>query len=677
MQELNAFTLIVSHIFLTAAISILLIIASLAVRSEWPKGWIAANLTHLAAFLLFPFQVTGNLFLGVVVANCFFVYSTTLVADVSVSLLRSRFPKQVYPAVLIPTLFVTLLFAYVVSSAAAQAFLVTVLSSAPLIVALIIVLPGKSRAWPGRFVVMILAAMIVSLWARSLFDVVRPENVVGIAERSDASAYAVVGSTLMILGWNAGILILLLNKYHYRLLEQAHSRAEIGRELQELHVVTPGEGGDIKTVTARSVSLLRNRLGFDMAALFLYNEDESALELIDSAGVPPALQDMIRTVDLATTINGASLTTGRAIVRDIVNDYPDIALREELVTAGITSLAAVPIKTLEGPIGSLSIGVAGGLDRLKEELPLLEHLGTEIGVALHGYKLTLRLKTSEANYRTVFDLAADAMFVFDSEGHLLDVNRESPRRLGYSREELLQMNITDIDPTIHPRNLFSEITERSMQAQKSVETMHHTCEGSTIPTWVNTTPIQFNGKSAILAVARDITERKQFEAELERLALFDPLTGIANRRAFDRRLVEELERAERNGYLLALAMLDIDNFKLVNDNHGHAVGDIVLKEIVRIVQNSLRKIDFIARYGGEEFVVLLLDTNVVDAERILDALRLSIDRHVFDEKRARLHCTVSIGVAANQTGDSPEAFLERADAQLYRAKGMGKNCVCR
>ena len=204
MQQLNAFTLIVSHIFLTAAISILLIIASQAVRSDWPKGWIPANLTHLAAFLLFPFQVTGNLLLGVVVANCFFVYSTILVADVSASLLRSRFPKQVYPAVLVPTFFVTLLFAYFVSNAAVQSFLVTLLSSAPLAVAVVIVLPGKSRAWPGRFVVIILAVMIVSLWARPLFDVLRPEHVVGIAERSDASAYAVIGSTLMILGWNAG-----------------------------------------------------------------------------------------------------------------------------------------------------------------------------------------------------------------------------------------------------------------------------------------------------------------------------------------------------------------------------------------------------------------------------------------------------------------------------------------
>lgn len=675
MQPLNPFTFLVSHIVLTAAICLLLVVASRFIRYTWPRGWFLANATHLAAFVLYAHQYTGNRFFTIVIANTLLVYSSFLTADVSAELLMARKPRVLCPAVLIPTFGLFLVFTYLVPSMAGRTILLSLASAMPFVVVLVRIAGAKRRSLPERFLAAIVAMMAVAFLGRPFFGM--PDGVVSFLDVHSASTYTVLAGSLGILGWNAAVLVLLLNIYHYRLLEQATSRAEIGRELQELHAVRPERGESIAELTSRVVRMLCDRFGFDMAAIFLIDKERGVLTLVDHSGVSATLLPMISELDADATLNGASFHSGRAFVQDIVTEYPRNALREALLAANVNSLAAVPVSDLDGPIGSLSIGVRGGPSRLREELPLLEHVGTEVGIAIQGYRLSRYLHDSERNYRAIFDLAADAVFVHDEQGRIIDVNREGCRRLGYSREELIEMDVADIDPNMNRANLPQEMAKTLTEGPVSVETTHRSRQGTTIPTWVHATPIRYGGKPAILAIARDITERKELETELERLAMIDPLTGAANRRAFDRRFAEEIERTARHDYPLVLAIIDIDDFKQVNDQHGHTVGDRVLQEVVQVARAALRRIDVFARYGGEEFVVLLLDTDEADAERILNEMRMAIAEHVFDAQATQLHCTVSIGLAAYDQGEHARRLLERADAQLYRAKAAGKNHVCR
>ncbi|GAB6112150.1 GGDEF domain-containing protein [Desulfomicrobium salsuginis] len=158
----------------------------------------------------------------------------------------------------------------------------------------------------------------------------------------------------------------------------------------------------------------------------------------------------------------------------------------------------------------------------------------------------------------------------------------------------------------------------------------------------------------------------------------DGLTRISNRHHFDMRLREELKRHQRHQDELSLMMIDLDYFKSVNDTYGHQAGDMVLKEVGRILQKTLRESDFPARYGGEEFVVILPQTREDQAWTLAERLRAVIGQTVFRVQRKRFRVTASIGIAGVQPGAlaKPESLIFKADQALYLAKASGRNMVC-
>ena len=175
---------------------------------------------------------------------------------------------------------------------------------------------------------------------------------------------------------------------------------------------------------------------------------------------------------------------------------------------------------------------------------------------------------------------------------------------------------------------------------------------------------------------RDITSHKQAEAALMELTRQDALTGVANRRYFFDRAGQELARSRRHGAPLCIAELDIDFFKQINDRHGHAVGDKVLKSISEICQRLLREEDLFARIGGEEFAVLLPDTRMEGARLQAERLREEVARSTVAGAGVDVSCTVSIGVASLRASDTcAEDCLLRADRAMYRAKASGRNRV--
>jgi len=173
--------------------------------------------------------------------------------------------------------------------------------------------------------------------------------------------------------------------------------------------------------------------------------------------------------------------------------------------------------------------------------------------------------------------------------------------------------------------------------------------------------------------------------ELETRASLDGLTGVANRAAFDTELRRELRDAQRDNHPLSLLFVDADHFKRINDEHGHAAGDAVLRTLARLIQSQARTGDmtkwghglpFASRYGGEEFVVLLPGTPLADAAAAAERLRQVTERSKFSAPSGEpIPVTVSVGVATFTPGDTEESFVGRADAALYRAKAAGRNRV--
>ncbi|WP_020677878.1 GGDEF domain-containing response regulator [Geopsychrobacter electrodiphilus] len=170
----------------------------------------------------------------------------------------------------------------------------------------------------------------------------------------------------------------------------------------------------------------------------------------------------------------------------------------------------------------------------------------------------------------------------------------------------------------------------------------------------------------------EISQRKRDEREIHLYATTDALTGITNRREFNAILERKVAGVKRYGTPLALAMFDLDHFKLVNDNFGHDVGDDVLRTVSGLVQQNLRATDILARWGGEEFMVLMPHTAGPGAENTAEKLRLAIAEHHFD-KVDRL--TASFGVTNFEVSDDLASLLKRVDDALYQAKKQGRNRV--
>jgi len=196
--------------------------------------------------------------------------------------------------------------------------------------------------------------------------------------------------------------------------------------------------------------------------------------------------------------------------------------------------------------------------------------------------------------------------------------------------------------------------------------------------------------SRVVVVSRDITERKLAEEKIQNLAFHDSLTGLPNRRLLNDRLFQTMAASKRSGHFAALMFIDLDNFKPLNDQHGHAAGDLLLQEVARRITGCVREVDTVSRFGGDEFVVLLSELDVDNAESVKEAgivaekIRvalaepyvLAIHQQGKAETTVTHRCTSSIGVVMFINHEiGTDDILKRADMAMYQAKDGGRNAI--
>ena len=183
-------------------------------------------------------------------------------------------------------------------------------------------------------------------------------------------------------------------------------------------------------------------------------------------------------------------------------------------------------------------------------------------------------------------------------------------------------------------------------------------------------------KSNFSSLKKEVDSARQRADHLEQELLLDPLTGIYNRRAYDKHLKEELQRYQRYNQQFSMLLFDVDHFKRINDTYGHAIGDRCLKEIINRIKTILRESDFLARVGGEEFVVILPGTFEKPAVEVAEKVRRAVEKTEFIHNNETLPITISVGVTAVRSSDhSSGKLFQRVDKAMYEAKNTGRNRV--
>ncbi|WP_296541692.1 EAL domain-containing protein [Rhodoferax sp.] len=384
--------------------------------------------------------------------------------------------------------------------------------------------------------------------------------------------------------------------------------------------------------------------------------------------------------------SGIALHEDRAFwCQDFQNDPATRPWHQQGAQFGWGASAAVPLHRKGKTIGLLTVysNEKNAFDDASQQL-LLE-MAIDISFALDRFVdeaqriTTLKaLRDSEERYRKAFKTSPDAINITRiADGLYLDVNQGFERLTGWTADEVVGKTALELDVWHDPadRKKLVESLRRDGRCN-NLEADFVRKDGSICHGLMSAEIVRFKDVDCILSITRDVSEKKRADAQIERLALFDQLTGLPNRAQLQDRFKFALQLAQRGGGAMALMFLDLDHFKNINDTLGHSIGDQLLIEVARRLKATLREEDTLSRLGGDEFILLLSDTNQEGARQVALKLIANVAQSCQIEQFELIN-TVSIGIAMYpQDGADFETLSKNADTAMYRVKRAARNDFC-
>ncbi|MBB1074745.1 EAL domain-containing protein [Rhodoferax sp. 4810] len=352
---------------------------------------------------------------------------------------------------------------------------------------------------------------------------------------------------------------------------------------------------------------------------------------------------------------------------------------------GWASVAGLPLTCHGAVYGVLSVysGTVNAFDEAAQDL-LLE-MALDISFSLNRFadereraRVQAALQESEERYRKAFDASPDAVNITRrSDGLYLDVNTGFERLTGWSRAESVGKTSMELNLWVDPQDRQNMVEALNRDGRcVNLEVDFYRKNGDIIHGLISAESVQFDNLDCLLTITRDITEKKRTEAQIERLAHFDQLTGLPNRGQIQQRFQFALSLAQRSGESLAVMFLDLDHFKNINDTLGHSVGDRLLVEVAHRMAHVLRGVDTLSRLGGDEFILMLPAVDAEGAQQVAHKLIEAVATPCQIEQY-ELVTTLSIGIALYpQDGEDFETLSKNADTAMYRVKQGSRNGFC-
>lgn len=441
-----------------------------------------------------------------------------------------------------------------------------------------------------------------------------------------------------------------------------------------------------------------------LCTILLLDKDGKRLKTGAAPSLPDFYNRAIESVEIGVGVGScgtAAFTGERVIVDDIATHAYWAPFTELAAQAKLGACWSQPIRSSTGQVlGTFAIYHHEAHRPAESDLHLIEQTAHLASIAIERSVAAEKLRDSEAHYRLLTEDALDVIWKTDSELRMTYISPADERLRGYRADEVVGHHVFE---------LFTDegiaTAKEIMRQRKAIgspaaqadfinfEVQHRCKDGRTIWGEIFSTAM-FDEQGAITGyhgITREISKRKQMEEQVRQLAFHDSLTNLPNRRLLYDRLKQSMVASKRSGCHNAVMFLDLDNFKPLNDVHGHEAGDLLLIIAADRLKRSVREIDTVARFGGDEFVVVL---NELDADR---ATSRALAGNVAEKIRAALsapylltiskdgktdivvehRCTVSIGVVVFINHEvNQDDILKWADATMYLAKEQGRNMIC-
>ena len=422
---------------------------------------------------------------------------------------------------------------------------------------------------------------------------------------------------------------------------------------------------------------------------------EAAILIVDDA---PANIDVLRTMMAQQGYQTFVATSGERALSIARRVHPDLILLDVMMPGmdGLETCRQLKLHPGTEDIPVIFMSARTGTDDVVAgfDLGAVDYIGKPLRMAEVCARVRAQLQVhshSETRFeqaqrlRMIVDSMSEGLLIVEASGRIQNTNPACDRYLGYEAGQLAGRSIADLLAAPLAQEYLAwfgacaaDPDGAAPHGAREVTIRHR--DGSAHAMDLTLTPMQLGREQVFIGLLHDISHRKQYENSLERAALMDPLTRIANRRHFDNFFEQEWQRAVRSAEPLSLVVLDVDHFKLYNDALGHAAGDVALQQVAAVLAaHAMRPTDLAARYGGEEFVLLFGETGADAARRLAESVRADIEALKLPNPGSPTSewVTASIGVATivpNQL-DEVAKFFVAADRAMYAAKDAGRNGV--
>lgn len=443
--------------------------------------------------------------------------------------------------------------------------------------------------------------------------------------------------------------------------------------LRLLYEVTSLHAGSLDTRLDAALELVTQALGLEVGTL---SRIVDGTYIVERVYAPNCTLQLGHQAPLSSTYSSLTVQTGGVLSIDQMGLSPH-AQHPLYLNFGFEAYLSAVVRVGGALYGTLSF--AGALRavpfvRADEELVLL--LARWVGVIVEAQTVERQRREDEARFHSAFHDAAIGMAIVAPNGQFLEVNASLCEMLGYTASALLELGFQQLT---HPHDLDVDLHnfQRVLSGQQhtyQLEKRFLHWAGHAVWGHLSVSAVRHDDGRVryLIGQVQDVTERKHHEAQVVRLAYYDDLTGIHNRRYFFEQAPKHLALARREAWPVTFMYLDLNGFKEINDRIGHQAGDALLKQVAGCFREVLRASDLLARVGGDEFAVLLSNVAAAEAEATAERLAGCLKRP-FRVAAVTLEVGVSIGVLVATDAASIDELAQQADAAMYRAKRRKHN----